>query len=75
MGKSSYLPSVPDAISRCATPLPGVPLVEVCNSKRILIENHQGVVAYQSNEIIIKVRNGSICVCGDQLRLIRMSRY
>ena len=75
MGRSRFLPSVPDAIARCGTPLPGIPLVEVCNNRRILIENHQGVVAYQNSEIIVKVRSGNICVCGDQLQLVRMSRY
>ena len=75
MGKNRFLPSVPDAIARCGTPLPGVPLVEVCNNRRILVENHQGIVAYENSKIIVKVRSGSISICGDQLQLIRMSRY
>ena len=74
MGKSSYLPSVPDAISRCATPLPGVPLVEVCNSKRILIENHQGVAAYGKDRILIHVRFGAVCVCGCNLEIVHMTK-
>lgn len=75
MGKNRFLPSGFEAITRCNVPLPGVPLVEVCNNRRILIENHQGVVAYESNEIIVKVRDGTICICGSRLRLMRMSRY
>ena len=75
MGKNRFLPSAADTIARCVAPLPGIPLVEVCNNRRVLIENHQGVVAYESNEIIIKVRNGTICIAGDRLQLMRMSRY
>lgn len=75
MGKNRFLSSGFDALTRCGTPLPGVPLVEVCNNRRVLIENHQGVVAYESNEIVVKVRNGTIRICGTQLQLMRMSRY
>ena len=75
MGNSRFRSSVEDAISRCATPMPGVPLLEICNSRRILIENHQGVLAYNSNEIVVKVRRGNICISGDRLQLNRMSKY
>ena len=74
MGRNRLLPSVPDALTRSGTPVPGVPLVEVCSNRRVLIENHQGVVAYQVNEIVVKVRTGRICVCGEHLQLIRMNR-
>ena len=74
MGRNRFFSSVPDSIARAGAPLPGVPLVEICNGRRVLIENHQGVVAYQRNEINIKARGGYIYVCGDDLQLIRMSR-
>ena len=66
--------SVPDVIAKSFTGLSGVSLVEVCNNRRILIENHQGVLAYQNNEISVGVRNGNIRVCGERLKLIRMNR-
>ena len=75
MRNRNFRSSAVDAISRCATPIPGVPLLEVCNSRRILIENHQGVVAYESNEIIVKVRSGNISILGDRLQLNKMSKY
>lgn len=74
MGRGRFLPSVPGAAAYSGVPLPGVPLVEVCNGKRVLIENHQGVVAYHRNEIVVKVRGGNIRVCGECLQLLRMSR-
>ena len=55
-------------------PLPGVPLVEVCGQRRVLIENHQGIAAYGCGEIQIKVRNGRIVVCGENLKLVKMSK-
>lgn len=75
MRNRNFCASAVDAISRCTTPMPGVPLLEVCNSRRILIENHQGVVAYESNEIVVKVRSGNICILGDRLQINRMSKY
>lgn len=54
--------------------LTNVPIIEVCDRQRVLIENHQGVVGYGFNEIQIKVRYGCICVCGERLKLTRMSK-
>jgi len=54
--------------------IPGVPLIEICGQSRLLIENHQGVIAYGCSEIRIKARYGNICVCGDNLKLTRMSK-
>jgi len=55
-------------------PLPGVPLVEICDRRRVLIENHLGIVCYGCNEVRVKTRYGYICVCGEQLQLLRMSK-
>lgn len=55
-------------------PLPGIPLVEIWDQKRVLIENHQGIVGYGCEEILVKVRFGRICVCGENLKLAKMSK-
>lgn len=55
-------------------PLPRIPLVEIYGQRRVLIENHQGIIAYGCNEILIKVRYGRICVSGECLKLVNMSR-
>lgn len=54
--------------------LPGVPIIEICNKERVLIENHRGIIGYGCNEIRVKVRYGCVCVCGNQLKLLRMSK-
>lgn len=54
--------------------IPGVPIVEICDQRRVLIENHQGIVGYGGNEIQIKVRFGRICVCGENLKLKLMCK-
>ncbi len=58
----------------CTEPLPGVPLIEICDRKRVLIENHGGIIAYGSSEIFVKVRYGQICVTGDHLKLTKMNK-
>lgn len=55
-------------------PIPGLPLVEIAGNGRVLIENHKGVNEYGRNMIRIKVKYGSVCVCGQNLELARMNK-
>lgn len=55
-------------------PTPGLPLIEIIDNSRVLIENHKGVNEYGQNLIRIKVKYGSVCVCGQKLELSRMSK-
>ena len=50
------------------------PLVEVVDNRRVLIENHQGMIAYGGEGILVKVRCGSICVTGTKMLLACMTR-
>ena len=49
------------------------PIVEIAGQNRVLIENHQGVLAYSPEEIGIKVSYGKILIAGDDLRLMEIS--
>ena len=49
-------------------------IVELVGQSRLLIENHQGVLAYSTEEIRIKVCYGCILVTGNKLQLMEMSR-
>lgn len=53
---------------------PGSPLVEIVGYQRVLIENHQGVTAYGSHEIRVKVCFGQLCISGLNLELACMSK-
>lgn len=54
--------------------MPGAPLLEAIDNRRILIENHNGIVSYGSAAISVKVRNGRICVTGKNLELGHMTK-
>lgn len=54
--------------------LPGVPVVEIAGTSRVLIERHQGVRAYSGEKIEIQLSYGILCVCGKDLCLSRMTR-
>ena len=56
-------------------PLPKVPLLELANDKRILIENHKGLAGYGCNEIQVKVHYGRICVRGNKLLVANMTKH
>ena len=55
-------------------PLPGCSLIEVVDDRRVLIENHKGIVAYGCNEICVKVHNGTVKIEGSHLELMCMSK-
>lgn len=52
---------------------PGQTLVEIYGERRVLIEHHGGVTEYGREKIQVKVRYGSLCVCGSCLELARMT--
>ena len=51
-----------------------MPIVELAGQNRLLIENHQGVLGYSLVEIRVRVSYGCICITGDDLRLMQMSK-
>lgn len=53
--------------------LPGQCLVEIAGESRVLIENHSGVAAYSRERIVIKVKFGTVSVCGCGLEMIRLT--
>ena len=55
-------------------PLPGQPIAEIAGDRRVLIENHMGVKAYGREKIVVKVKYGTLCVCGCGLEMMRMTR-
>ena len=50
------------------------PIVEIVGQGRVLIENHEGVLCYSTEEIRIKVSYGCVIVTGEKLQLMEMSR-
>ncbi len=49
-------------------------LVEMVGSRRVLVENHRGILAYGTEEICVGATFGSVRICGDGLRLCCMNR-
>lgn len=53
---------------------PGQPLIEIVSNKRILIECHQGVQEYGTDQICVKVSYGTVQICGKNLHLKCMTK-
>lgn len=68
MNKLVFAVDLPDE------PIPGRPLIEIIDHSRVLIENHKGVTEYGQHMIRVKVKFGSVCVCGSNLELSRMMK-
>lgn len=54
-------------------PLPRVPLIEISDRNRVLIENHKGVTQYGHDKICICVRYGVILILGKDLSFTYMT--
>lgn len=51
-----------------------VPLVEIADDRRVLIEHHQGVCSYTADQVTVRVRYGQVCITGCRLYIARMTR-
>ena len=54
--------------------LPGVPVVEIAGTGRVLVERHLGVRAYSRERIEVQLCYGILCICGCNLSLSRMTQ-
>ncbi len=71
--KRSILQRLADSADLSGECLPGQTVIELLGDNRVLIENHGGITQYGTEQIQVKVRYGSVCVCGKQLRLCQMN--
>lgn len=72
--KRSFMEQITNAADLQDEPIPGLPLIEIAGERRVLIENHRGVIEYGSQTIRVKVKYGQVCICGSGLELARMTR-
>ncbi len=54
--------------------LPRVPVIEIANDHRVLIENHNGVTEYGDACIRVKVCYGCVSVSGSKLELAQITK-
>lgn len=69
-----WMQRLADGVDLAEEVLPGVPIVELAGSNRVLIERHDGMTEYSRERIYVKVSYGVVCVCGSELMLIKMTR-
>lgn len=73
-GNRNFFRKVLQSSEQIGTPLIGVSLIEIYGYKRVLVENHGGVIQYGRNEIMIRLRDGRACVSGSCLELAKMTK-
>ena len=56
------------------TDFPARSLIEIYDRRRILIERHLGIQAYNKCEVIVKISDGCVCICGDNLCVTHMCK-
>ena len=75
MGKGrSYLDHLLERTSLEPESILFMPIVELAGDRRVLIENHRGVAAYGKEKVLVNVKFGSVCICGSDLAVLRMTK-
>lgn len=54
--------------------LPGIPIIEIYGDRRVLIEGRCTVVQYMQTSIIIRNSCGRVCICGQCLKMVELSK-
>ena len=72
--RGSWIQWLADEMDISQESMPGLPLVEICGERRVLIENHKGVLSYGSDHIHVCVSYGEVVIRGCGLELAQMSR-
>jgi len=73
-GKKGILSRLAVALDLQDEPFPGLPLIEIVGTDRLLLEHHMGVIKYDDNEICVRVKYGVVYVMGFHLVISKMSR-
>ena len=53
--------------------LPGLPVAEIWGTGRVVVENHEGILAYNRKEILVKTAYGQMKIIGQKLELTSMT--
>ena len=72
--RSALLMRLAERIDLPSEPITKQPLIEIIGHNRVLIENHKGVCEYGKRSILIRVFYGQICICGEDLELVSMTK-
>lgn len=72
-GHKALVRRILEQVKRVEKDIVRQPLLELWGDRRLLIENHGGVLEYGLEKIQVKVSYGVVCICGEHLRLCTMS--
>lgn len=73
-GKEHILQRLADRADLAGEPIPGQTVIEIAGESRVLIENYCAIKEYSPQRIGIRVKYGTIFVCGCGLELRRMTK-
>ena len=72
--RKPMLSLIAEAVDAPQELLPGMPLIEITGSQRVLIENHCGVTEYERDLIRVKLSFGEVILHGSAMKITRMMK-
>lgn len=75
MGKGQkVLRHLAEEADRAAGAFPGFPILEISGDRRVLVENHCGVLEYGKNCVAVKMSYGQVRIQGECLQILCLTR-
>ena len=62
------------ALHQVSDSISGDTLVEIVSDKRVLIENHKGIIGYEANSIFVRSKPGELHIFGKALTIRELSK-
>lgn len=62
------------ALHQVSDSISGDTLVEIVSDKRVLIENHKGIVGYEADSIVVRSKQGRLHISGKTLTIRELSK-
>ena len=63
-----------DAVHLDSELQPGLPVLELAGDRRVLIEHHKSVVHYTTQQVLIRVDFGQLCIKGCGMKLEKLGK-
>ena len=74
MDRSGIWEKMARVVDLSTEPVPGKSLVEIVGDSAVLIENHCGILSFDTEKIVVKTKTGCLCITGSCMHVSKMTK-